>query len=348
VIAKRVSRSKRAGLYFPVGQIHRTLRKNYSCKRVGKLAPIYLTAVLEYTMAEVLETAGVLTRLLSDGKRGTDLKITPRHLRLAIVNDAELSKVFDGAILPSSGGGNHISRKNMRQIRGAVGDTSDEEEEVVVRGKGRKGVHRDSRANSKDRRDEEEEEVISLDSDEDDLNARKKKNKGVIKSNNIVKANSKNRRDDEDVICLDSEEEEEDSLRTTKEGPQGGVKNKKGGKKTKYKNKKVKNCRGSFGASLMPEVDAKTFDKCKRDMRAVKETIIAMDSGSEDQSSRRCLVKIGNHIESLFVHLPKEEARDWRYNYWFYISNFSDMDAQQLCQLYNAIKEETSTSQTVQ
>ena len=40
VVPKRMSRSARAGLLFPVGQIHRNLRKRYSCQRVGKLVSL--------------------------------------------------------------------------------------------------------------------------------------------------------------------------------------------------------------------------------------------------------------------------------------------------------------------
>ena len=39
---KRVSRSCRAGLTFPVGQIHRNLRKQYSCQRVAKLVSLII------------------------------------------------------------------------------------------------------------------------------------------------------------------------------------------------------------------------------------------------------------------------------------------------------------------
>ena len=36
----------------------------------------------------------------------------------------------------------------------------------------------------------------------------------------------------------------------------------------------------------MPEVDGKTFDKCKNAMRAVKETIVALDSTNPRKSSK--------------------------------------------------------------
>ena len=40
VLPKRMSRSARAGLTFPVGQVHRKLRKQYSCQRVAKLVSL--------------------------------------------------------------------------------------------------------------------------------------------------------------------------------------------------------------------------------------------------------------------------------------------------------------------
>ncbi|KAL4143379.1 hypothetical protein QTP88_005716 [Uroleucon formosanum] len=55
---KSKTRSSRAGLQFPVGRIHRLLRKGNYAERVGAGAPVYLAAVMEYLAAEVLELAG--------------------------------------------------------------------------------------------------------------------------------------------------------------------------------------------------------------------------------------------------------------------------------------------------
>ena len=75
------SRSSKAGLQFPVGRIHRMLRKGNYATRIGAGAPgeftslllsrwsleltcpspwplVYLAAVLEYLAAEILELAG--------------------------------------------------------------------------------------------------------------------------------------------------------------------------------------------------------------------------------------------------------------------------------------------------
>ena len=55
---KPTSRSVKAGLQFPVGRIHRFLKKGHYADKIGAGAPVYLAAVLEYLSAEVLELAG--------------------------------------------------------------------------------------------------------------------------------------------------------------------------------------------------------------------------------------------------------------------------------------------------
>ncbi|KFO28168.1 histone H2A type 1 [Fukomys damarensis] len=99
--AKAKSRSSRAGLQFPVGRVHRLLRKGNYAERVGAGAPVYLAAVLEYLTAEILELAGNAAR---DNKK---TRIIPRHLQLAIRNDEELNKLLgkvtiaQGGVLPN-------------------------------------------------------------------------------------------------------------------------------------------------------------------------------------------------------------------------------------------------------
>ncbi|XP_036413040.1 histone H2A, sperm [Colossoma macropomum] len=94
---KSTSRSARAGLQFPVGRVARLLRKGNYAQRVGSGAAVYLTAVLEYLSAEVLELAGNASK---DNKK---LRIAPRHIQLAVRNDEELNTLLGGVTISEGG-----------------------------------------------------------------------------------------------------------------------------------------------------------------------------------------------------------------------------------------------------
>jgi histone H2A len=91
------SRSSKAGLQFPVGRIARHLKKGRYASRIGAGAPVYLAAVLEYIVAEIVELAGNSAR---DNKKQ---RIIPRHIQLAVRNDEELSKFLSKVTIASGG-----------------------------------------------------------------------------------------------------------------------------------------------------------------------------------------------------------------------------------------------------
>ncbi|KAF9552902.1 histone 2A, partial [Agrocybe pediades] len=100
---KSQSRSAKAGLQFPVGRVHRLLKRGNYAQRVGAGAPVYLAAVLEYLAAEILELAGNAAR---DNKKH---RIVPRHLQLAIRNDEELGKLLGDVVISQGGVVPHIA-----------------------------------------------------------------------------------------------------------------------------------------------------------------------------------------------------------------------------------------------
>ena len=75
----------------------RFLKEGRYAKRVGAGAPVYMAAVLEYLVAELLELSGNAAK---DNKKG---RIVPRHIQLAIKNDVELNN-FIGKATISAGG----------------------------------------------------------------------------------------------------------------------------------------------------------------------------------------------------------------------------------------------------
>ncbi|WCJ21444.1 Histone H2A [Euphorbia peplus] len=124
VKAKAVSRSSKAGLQFPVGRIARFLKKGRYAERLGSGSPIYLSAVLEYLAAEVLELAGNAAR---DNKKN---RIVPRHIQLAVRNDEELSKLLgrvtiaNGGVLPNIH--QNLIPKKAAKGKGEIGSVSQE------------------------------------------------------------------------------------------------------------------------------------------------------------------------------------------------------------------------------
>lgn len=94
------SRSSRAGLTFPVKRVENAIRALSTGSRVGVGSGVYLAAVLEYIVAEILEHAGTYAR--GDKK----VRITPKHIRTALTAPktkgfaaGEFSTLFQGVFI---------------------------------------------------------------------------------------------------------------------------------------------------------------------------------------------------------------------------------------------------------
>jgi len=98
----KTSRSRKAGLVFPVSRMARHMRQGRYSNRLSGSAPVYLAAVLEYLAAEVMELAGNAAR---DNNRS---RIVPRHLQLAIRSEEELNRLLHNVTLAASGVIPHI------------------------------------------------------------------------------------------------------------------------------------------------------------------------------------------------------------------------------------------------
>ncbi|KAH3767910.1 histone H2A [Pelomyxa schiedti] len=117
------TRSAKAGLQFPIGRITKLLKEGHYSKRIGGTASVYLAAVLEYLVAEVLELAGNASKDLQVKR------ITPRHLQLAIRGDEELDKLMKHCTIAGGGVIPHIHKAlipNMPPSKANEGDSENE------------------------------------------------------------------------------------------------------------------------------------------------------------------------------------------------------------------------------
>jgi len=101
---KSGSRSKKAGLIFPIGRVGSLLRRGQYARRVGASSAVYLAAVLEYLTAELLE----LTVKAAAQQKNKSKRLSPRTLTLAVRHDDDLGALLQnvtlsrGGVVPSS------------------------------------------------------------------------------------------------------------------------------------------------------------------------------------------------------------------------------------------------------
>nr|CUT18440.1 gH2A.2 [Lilium davidii var. unicolor] len=96
-LRRRMLRSEKAAIQFPVSRIAHFLKRGRYCRRLGATAPVYLAAVLENLVAEVLELAANMT------ERHKRKVIKPRHILLAVRQEVEVNKLFHGVTISQSG-----------------------------------------------------------------------------------------------------------------------------------------------------------------------------------------------------------------------------------------------------
>ena len=85
------TRSAKAGLIFPVGRTSTFMKKGRYGQRMGGAAPVYLAAVLEYLVHELVDQAG---EAASAGRKEGGRRITPRHIAQAVRGDDEFAKML--------------------------------------------------------------------------------------------------------------------------------------------------------------------------------------------------------------------------------------------------------------
>jgi histone H2A len=103
---------KAGGLTFPAGRVGSLLRRGRYSKRVSKAAAVYLTAVLEYLTAELLELSSKVV------KAGTT-RITPRTVTTAVRLDADLGTLLKDVTLSRGGVIGKVNEALEKKKKGA-------------------------------------------------------------------------------------------------------------------------------------------------------------------------------------------------------------------------------------
>jgi len=105
---KHMSKSERSGLIFPVSRVANIMKTYMKNDRLSGESSIYLTAVLEYIIAEILELA---SHSAKDFKKK---RISTKHIADAIRNDSELGKILEDITL--SGNNANPSKRLSKDI----------------------------------------------------------------------------------------------------------------------------------------------------------------------------------------------------------------------------------------
>ena len=92
---QRRTQSQRAGLIFSVCQFHQKLRRR-TLRRVQKVSSVYLSAVIEYLVKEVLDLSNEITQYQEQNI------LQPRHINTALRYDQELNQLTKNVIIPES------------------------------------------------------------------------------------------------------------------------------------------------------------------------------------------------------------------------------------------------------
>ena len=107
-----------------MSRVHRFLHQRKYTEHIAAGAPVYLAAVLEYLVAEILELSGNAAREI---KRR---RINPRSIQLAVRSDEELNQLLPKVIIPNSGVLPHIHavllKKPARKYSKRRTDTANE------------------------------------------------------------------------------------------------------------------------------------------------------------------------------------------------------------------------------
>ena len=104
---KRHPMAERAGVIFPAARLRRYLRQGQFNKRIRVRSAIYITAILEFVVGEILQLA---VRFADLQERAN---VTPRHIMLALKADEELQHLMKNAAIKDGG----ITKSELKKVQ---------------------------------------------------------------------------------------------------------------------------------------------------------------------------------------------------------------------------------------
>jgi histone H2A len=183
---KTTTRSKRAGLTFPVGRTDRLLRSKKVAKRVGATGSVYITAVLEYMAAELIDLAGTRTEpskhtYTTVSVKGDEVhhkkRINDRDLTMAIHNDEEIHQLFAGVDIIGVGIGCSIAPEAAQLADSEVRLKRDYKRASKEEDAERKGERKAAREEKKEKKENGKERIKKRKSDKKEKKHGGKKSK---------------------------------------------------------------------------------------------------------------------------------------------------------------------------
>ncbi|GFT44872.1 histone H2A [Nephila pilipes] len=96
---------QKSGRGFTVARIRAMLKAKNFAQRISDTGAVFLTAVLQYLAAEILEVS------LHEARTNSSRRIQPQHIHVALKSDGEFSPLFRNAVFA---GNSYVDPKNIR------------------------------------------------------------------------------------------------------------------------------------------------------------------------------------------------------------------------------------------
>ena len=109
------AKGSKLGLIFPVGRVGRLLRSGRYARRVAASGAVYMTSVLEYLTAELLD----LTNKVITNSKKKSTRVTPRAITMAVRHDDDLGTLLKDVTFARGGVVPNVHASLQKKGKGA-------------------------------------------------------------------------------------------------------------------------------------------------------------------------------------------------------------------------------------